>query len=120
MEKASSEEPVQGPPPDGLKLRKLMVNLGNAFVRLTAADLRKVMRLIQHFAFGKNRTVSYWEHWSNDGLKFCCLQMKPISPKMANDFRRWAAELLRTGGNNNLALKCLMDELVCRRWLEEP
>jgi hypothetical protein len=46
--------------------------------------------------------------------------MKPISPKMANDFRRWAAELLRTGGNNNLALKCLMDELVCRRWLEEP
>ena len=80
MEKASSEEPVQGPPPDGLKLRKLMVNLGNAFVRLTAADRRKVMRLIQHFAFGKNRTVSYWEHWSNDGLKFCCLQMKRLPP----------------------------------------
>jgi hypothetical protein len=39
---------------------------------------------------------------------------------MANDFRRWAAELLEAGRNNKLALKCLMDELEVRTWIEEP
>jgi hypothetical protein len=120
MGKALSEGPVQGLQPEGLKLRKLKVNLGNAYVRLTAADRRKVMRLLEQFTFGKASTASYWDRWSKDDAKSCCLQLQPISQKMANDLRRWASELLKTGGNDKLALKCLMDELIVRTWIEEP
>jgi hypothetical protein len=120
MKKALSEGPVQGPPPDSFKFRKLIVNLGNAYVRLTAADRRKVMRALKQFTFGTANTASYWDLWSKDDAKSCYLLLTPISPKMANDLRGWASELLKTGGNNKLALKCLMDELTVRTWIEEP
>jgi hypothetical protein len=120
MENTHSEGPVAKPQPDNFKLRKLEVNLGNAFVRLAAKDRRKVMRLLNQLAFGKASSVSYWDRWSKDDMKSCCLQMQPISQKMANDLRRWASELLRTGRNNKLDLKCLMDELIIRTWIEEP
>jgi hypothetical protein len=120
MEKKHVGGPNVGLQPDDFKLRKLMVNLGNAYVRLAARDRRKVMRLLEQFAFGSASSVSYWDRWSKDEIKRCFLQMRPISPKMANDFRRWAAELLEAGRNNKLALKCLMDELEVRTWIEEP
>ena len=44
-------------------------------------------------------------------MQACYLQLKSISQKMANDLRRWASELLKTGWNDRLALKSLMDEL---------
>jgi hypothetical protein len=119
MEKALSEGPVQGPP-DGFKLRKLIVNLGNAYVRLAPRDRRKVMQFLERFAFGKASSALYRDRWSKDEAKCCCLQVQPISKKMANDLRRWASELLKTGGNNKFALKCLMDELIVRTWIEEP
>ncbi len=120
MAKAYSDGLVTGPQPSDFEIRKLIVNLGNAYVRLAARDRRKVMRLLEQFAFGKASSVSYWDRWSKDEMKRCFVQMKPISPKMANDFRRWAAELLEAGRNNKLALKCLMDELEVRTWMEEP
>jgi hypothetical protein len=78
------------------------------------------MRLLEQFTFGKTSTTSYWDRWSKDDMKCCYLQLHPISQKMANDLRRWASELLKAGRNNKFALKCLMDELVVRKWIEEP
>lgn len=106
--------------PDDFKLRKLVANLGNAYVRLAAKDRQKVMRLIEKFTFGNASSVSYWDRWSKDEMTRCFLQMKPVSAKIANDFRRWANELLKAGRNYKLALKCLMDELQVRTWIEEP
>lgn len=120
MKEPLSEGPLQGPPPDGVNLRKLTVNLGNTFVRLTAADRRKVMLALGQFAFGKNSSAAYWDLWSKAEMKTCYLQLKPISQEMANGLRRWASEHLKVGHNNRLALKCLMDELVVRNWIEEP
>jgi cellobiose phosphorylase len=110
----------EGLQPDFVKLRKFVVNLGNAYVRLAAKDRRKVMRLLEKLAFGKASSVSYWDRWSKDDMKSCCLQIQPISQKMANDLRRWASELLETERNKKLDLKCLMDELIIRTWIEEP
>jgi hypothetical protein len=120
MEKEFSEALAQGPPLDSFKIRKLLVNLGNAYVRLAARDRQKVKRALKQFAFGKASSAFYWDRWSKDDAKRCYLLLKPISPKMANDLRRWASELLKRGHNNKLALKCLMDELEVRTWIEEP
>jgi hypothetical protein len=120
MQKATSEGPVIGPQPDNLKLRKLIVRLGNAYVRLTPRDRRKVMRLLKQLAFGKADSASYWDLWSKDDAKSCYLLLRPISTKMSNDFRRWTSEHLRARGNCKLVLKCLMDELEVRTWIEEP
>ena len=106
--------------PGDFKLRKLVVNLGNAYVRLAAKDRRKVIRLIEKFAFGNASSVSYWDRWSKDEMKRCFLHMKPMSPKVANDFRRWANELLKTGRNNKLQINILMCELEVREWIEDP
>jgi hypothetical protein len=120
MAKKCSVGSVAGPQPDRFKLRKLEVNLGNTYVRLAARDRRKVMRVFNEFAFGKAKEAYYWDRWSKEDAKSCVLQLKPISPKMANDLRRWASVLLKTGENNKLTLKCLMDELEVRTWMEEP
>jgi hypothetical protein len=120
MKKAFNEGPVAGPQPVDFELRKLVVNIANTYVRLTAKDRRKVMRLLEQFTFGKASSASYWDRWSTDDMKHCYLQLQPISQTMANYWRRWASELLEAGRNNKLAMKCLMDELVCRRWIEEP
>jgi hypothetical protein len=120
MNKTSSEGLVSGPQPDEIKLRKLMVILGNDYVRLAARERKKVMRALEQSAFGKKSSVGYWDPWSEDEMKRCYMRLKPISPKMANDFRRWASELLKVGRNDKLAIKSLMDELDCRRSIEEP
>ena len=117
MGKTFNERPAAGLQPDEFKVRKLIVNLGNAYVRLVARDRRKVMRLLEQFAFGKAST--YWDRWSADDMQACHLQLQSISPKMAKDFRRWSSELLKAGDNTTLALNCLIDELVCRIWIEE-
>ena len=119
MKKTLDDGRVFGLPLDNFKLRKLVVSLGNTYVRRRTADRRKVMRALKQFAFGKAKEVSYWDRWSKEDAKRCYLLLKPISPKMANDVRRWASELLKTGNNNKLALKCLMDELEIRTWIEE-
>ena len=111
---------LEGPQPDEFELRKLSVTLGNAFVRLAARDRQKVMRALEQFLFGKNNSAAYWDLWSKVEMKVCCMQLKPISQKMANDLRRWASMHLKVGRNNRLALKCLIDELVVRTWIEEP
>jgi hypothetical protein len=119
MKKIKREGSVVEAQPDYLKLRRFLVNLGNAYVRLSAPDRRKVMRLLERFAFGKASSVSDWDRWSKDDMQACYLKLQPISQKMANDMRRWASELLKTGHNKKLALKCLIDELDFRRWIEE-
>jgi hypothetical protein len=120
MNQTNSNGLVVGPQPGDFELRKLIVNLGNAYVRLAARDRQKVIRALKQFAFGKASSAFYWDRWSKDDAKCCHLLLKPISPKMANGFRRWAAELLESGRNNKLELKCLMDELEVRTWIEEP
>jgi hypothetical protein len=119
MRKTNGNGPVVGPPPDFLEFPKLIVGLGNAYVRLSARDRRKVMRALKEFAFGKANTASYWDLWSKDDAECCYRKLKSISPKMANLLRRWASEILRIGRNNKLALKCLMDDLTIRTWIEE-
>ena len=107
--------------PDHSKLRKFLANLGNAYLRLAAEDRLKVMRLLAQFTFRNANTASTnWDRWSKDHLKACCLQLQPISQKMANDLRRWGSELLKTGCNNRLAARYLMDELIARTWIEKP
>lgn len=120
MKEPLSEGPSQGPPPEYLEFRRIVVGLGNAYVRLGARDRRKVIRALKEFAFGKANTASYWDLWSKDDAECCYLKLKSISPKMANLLRRWASAVLRIGRNNKLALKCLVDELEVRTWIEEP
>ena len=120
MKKTNGDGPAAGQQPDDLERRKLVVNLGNIFVRLTLAKRRKAMTLLERFTFGNSSSVSYWDSWTKEDSQSCYLRLKLISPKMANYFRRWASELLKTGGNNKLALKCLLDDLTTRTWIEEP
>ncbi len=120
MAKIGSVGLVPGLQPNEFEIRKLTVKLGNSFVRLTAAERRKVMRALKQFTFGKASSVSEQDLWSKDDAKTCYLLLKPISPKMANDFRRWTSEHLKTGRNNKLALFCLKDTLEIRTWIEDP
>ena len=120
MEERKNRVRAAGTQPDDFKLRKLEVNLGNAYMRLAARDRRKVMRLFGQIVFGKGSSGSYWDNWSKDDMKTCYLQLLPISQKFAKDMRRWASQISKTGDNNKLALKCLIEELIYRRWIEEP
>jgi hypothetical protein len=120
MAKKYNDEPVSEPQPNDFKLRKFRVNLGNAFVRLTAPERLKVMRALGQFVFGKNSSVAHWDLWSKSEMMTCYLQLKPISQEMADELRNWASEHLKAEHNNRLALKSLIDELVVRNWLEEP
>src|SRR5208283_843468 len=97
MAKIGSAGLAPGPQPNDFEIRKLTVKLGNAYVRLTAAKRRKVVRAFKEFAFGKANTASYWDIWSKDDAECCYLKLKSISPKMANLLRRWASEILRIG-----------------------
>jgi hypothetical protein len=112
--------PNAGQKLDALELSKVEAHLGNSFVRLSAVDRKRAMRALGEFVFGKNSSFAYWDLWSKAEMKTCYLRLKPISQEMANDLRRWASEHLKAGHNNRLALKCLIDELVVRHWIEEP
>lgn len=92
MAKAYSDGLVTGPQPNDFEIRKLIVNLGNTYVRLAARDRRKVMRALKQFTFGEASTALYWDRWSKDDIKRCYLQLQPISQEMANDLRRWASD----------------------------
>ena len=120
MRNTYSEASVTAPQPDEIKLRRLKVTLGNLYVRLAARERRKVMRLLEQFTFGKKRSAADSDPWSKAEMKLCYSQLVPISQEFANDFRRWASELLRVGHNNRLALRCLLDELEVRTWIEDP
>jgi len=120
MVKKSTDGLIAEPQPNNLNISKLIVNLANDYVRLGKCDRRKAMRVLKKFLLGKASSVSYWDRWSKDDMKCCYLQLQPISKKMANDFRRWAAELLKAERNNKLALICLIDDLEVRTWIEDP
>ena len=102
------------------EVHQLIVSLGNAYVRLEMRDRRKVMHALERFAFGKAKTASYWDLWSKDDAERCYMKLRIISQTIANDFRDWADAVLGVQRNNKLELKCLMDELVVRTWIEEP
>jgi hypothetical protein len=116
MGKLNSVRSGAGPQPDYLELRKLVVNLINEYLRLTEPDRRKVTGLLDKFFLGQADTLPTWDHWSEDDMQACCLQLQPISRRMANDFRRWASELLKTGRNNRFEVGLLKDELQERGW----
>ena len=120
MAKIGSVGLVAGPQSNEFEIRKLTTKLGNSFVRLTAAERRKVMRTLKQFTFGKASSASERDLWSEDEAKTCYLLLKPISPKMANDFRRWTSEHLKTGRNYKLVLDSLMGTLDVRAWIEDP
>jgi hypothetical protein len=105
--------------PMNFEIRKLTVKLGNSFVRLTAAERRKVMRAIKQFTFGKASSASERDIWSKDEAKTCYLLLKPISQKMANDFRSWASEYRETEHQFRLAFRSRIAELVRRKRSEE-
>jgi hypothetical protein len=69
MEQTYCDGSVAEPQPDEFKLRKLRVNLGNAFVRLAVRDRLKVMRSLNQFTFGNTGAVSYRDPWSKDDMK---------------------------------------------------
>jgi hypothetical protein len=116
MKKTHSVRSVAGSQRNYFKLRKSLVNLGDEYRRLAPCDRRPVMRILEQFS-GNIEEATYWDRWSMEEAKSCFLKLKPISPKMANDLRRWASELLKTGGNDKLALKNLMLELTMRTWI---
>jgi hypothetical protein len=120
MENEFNEGPVQRPLPDYLKFHQVIINLAKGYLGLEVSDRQNVMHALEQFAFGEAKTASYWDVWSKDDVERCYLQLQPISQEMANDFRYWAAAVLSVGRNNKLALKCLMDELVIRTWIDEP
>lgn len=120
MAKIGSVGLVPGPQPNEFEIRKLTVKLGNSFVRLTAAERRKVMRALEQFTFGKATSVSERDLWSKDEAKTCYQVLKLISPKMANDFRRWTSEHFKAERNIKLTLFCLKEELEYRTWIEDP
>lgn len=119
MSKAFNGGPIAKPQPDDLKLRKLVVKLGNAYVGLSTQDRRKVLRLLERVIFGEKTAVSFWDRWSQEDMRACYTQLQPISQKIAKVWHRWASEHLKTGHNICLVVRCLMDELICRMWREE-
>jgi|HubBroStandDraft_1064217.scaffolds.fasta_scaffold433052_1 hypothetical protein len=66
MKKTNGDGPAAGQQPDDLERRKLVVNLGNIFVRLTLAKRRKAMTLLERFTFGNSSSVSYWDSWTKE------------------------------------------------------
>jgi len=120
MKKPNSEVAGAAPQLDDFKIRKVEVNLGNAFVRLAAKDRRKVLALLKRHGYGKTGTISNWDRWSKDDMKCCYQQLQPISQKMANDLRRWASLHLKTERKYRFAIISLAEGFECRRWMEEP
>ena len=118
MGKTHVEGPNMGLQVDAIELRKVEVNLGNAFVRLAAADRRKVLRSLEQLVYGNSETTSHWDPWSKDDVRRCYRKLLRISQEMADGWGRWAFKLLKTGNNTRLNMKCLVDELVCREWIE--
>ena len=106
MEKKHVEVPDVGLRHDHFNIRKLGVKFRNACMRVATPDHRKVMRLaapdrqrvkdlLEQFTFGDITTGSYRGTRSKDDIKCCYLQLQSFSPKIANDFRRWAFDLLK-------------------------
>jgi hypothetical protein len=130
MKKSKNNRWVAEPQPDNFKLRKLSVKLDRAYMRVVTPDRRRVMRLsvpvrqwvmrlLEQFTFGKTGTASSRAPRTKDDIKCCYLQLQPISQKMANDFRRWASELLKAEHNYRLAVGSRIAELVRRARAEE-
>jgi len=120
MAKLDSVGLVPGLQPNEFEIRKLTTKLGNSLVRETAAKRRKVMRILEQFTYGNAGSVSERDLWSKDEAKTCYLLLKPISPKMANYFRRWTSEHLKSGRNYKLVLLSLIGTLEVRAWIEDP
>ena len=116
MTKKSSVGQLAVQLPDDFKIRKLEVNLINEYLRRTEPDRQKVTGLLDKFFLGQADTLPTWEHWSEDDMQACYLHLQPISQRLANDFRRWASELLKAGCNSRLAVGLLKDELQERGW----
>jgi hypothetical protein len=93
-----------------------VVNLVNEYLRLTAPDRRKVMRLLDKFFLGQADTLPTWDPWSKDDMQACYLQLQTISQRVSNDFRRWASGLFKAGRNYRFAVGLLKDELQEREW----
>ena len=104
---------------NAIKVQKIEVNLGNTYVRLAACDRRKVMRLLERFIYKRTGSYHYMDPWTRDEMRACYLQLRTISPTMANGWRRWASAHLKAGCNQRLAIGVLVDTLICRRWIEE-
>jgi hypothetical protein len=123
MDKTKSNERAAGPQFDFTKTLKAEVKLGNAFVRLTAKDRRKVLRLFEHLLYGKLQgkvgSSPFWDQWTEDDMLAFYQQLLPISQKMANDWRGWACEYLKGGCSIRAAVEFLVDELAFRRWIED-
>ena len=120
MGKTHVEGPNMGLQVDAIELRKVEVNLGNAFVRLGAADRRKVLRSLEQLVYGNSETTSHWDLWTKDDVGRCYRKLLRISQEMADGWGRWAFTLLKTGNNTRQNMKCFVDELVWREWIEEP
>jgi hypothetical protein len=130
MHKAKNSDRAAGPQPDVFKLRRLGVKFGNACMRVATPDRRKVMRLaapdrqrvkqiLEQFTFGNITTGSNRGTRSKDDIKRCYLQLHSISPKIANDFRRWAADLLKAEHDYRLAAMSYIAAMVRRRRAKE-
>ena len=120
MGKTHVEGPNMGLQVDAFELRKLEVNLCNVFVRLGAADRRKVLRSLEQLVYGNSETTSHWDLWTKDDVGRCYRKLLRISQEMADGWGRWAFTLLKTGNNTRQNMKCFVDELVWREWIEEP
>lgn len=115
MKKTNGEGPVAALRPIELRLRRLVIKLGKAYVRLAEPDRQRVMRLTEEFSSGKTSTASHRYPWSKADIERCYLQLQPISQKMANDFRRWASEYRETEHQFRLAFRVRIAELVRRK-----
>jgi hypothetical protein len=119
MNQTQNQGSDAGPQLDTIKVKKIVVNMGNTYVRLAARDRRKVKRLIEKVIFKKADSAYYWDRWTKEEMQACYMQLLPISQKMANGWRRWASAHLKAGENYCLSINVLMDTLICRRWIEE-
>ena len=88
-------------------------------MRLAAPDRQRVKDLLEQFTFGDITTGSYRGTRSKDDIKCCYLQLQSFSPKIADDFRRWAPDLLKAEHNYRLAAMSYIAEMVRRRRAKE-
>ncbi len=111
MAKTCSYGPVAALRPIELRLNRLLRTLTKTYSRLAEPDRQRAKRLTAEFIFGKSSTPSHRYPWSKADIERCCLQLQPISQKLANEFRCWASEYRETEHQFRLAFGSLIADL---------
>jgi hypothetical protein len=103
---------------DAVKRQEAVDSFCDACAALSARELRKVERFLQRHANPKTGAkAATRELWTKNEMRACYNELRNISPKVANAWRRCVSEQLEIGLSGyyvRLVFQVLADSLECR------